>query len=178
MAAGSRALVGVLGAGVLLLPAALAPAPVGASVVVALVVIIWCLLVAGAGGTAQGGAVGFVRRRLGFRAARAVTGLYFAGFATGQAAVALTAGEFAARLWGDAYGWSVAVLLAAATWATYRPRPLSAPVRRLRLTAVLAAPGDGGRWAGPPTPPPPGGCCSRCCSAGSASKARCPDGPA
>ncbi|WP_329336915.1 hypothetical protein OG866_21290 [Streptomyces sp. NBC_00663] len=144
-AAGSRALVAVLGAGALLLPAALAPVPAGWAVVVALVVIIWCLLVAGAGGTAQGGAVAFVRRRLGFRAARVVTGLYFAGFATGQAAVALTAGRFAARLWGDAFLWSVAVLLAAATWATYRPRPLSTPVRRLRLAAVLAA--AGGWWA-------------------------------
>ncbi|MBE8471369.1 hypothetical protein [Streptomyces justiciae] len=144
-AAGSRALVAVLGAGVLLLPAALAPAPVGWSVVVALVVIIWCLLVAGAGGTARGGAVGFVRRRLGFRAARVVTGLYFAGFATGQAAVALTAGEFAARVSGDAFVWAVAALLAAATWATYRPRPLSTPVRRLRLAVVLAT--AGGWWA-------------------------------
>ncbi|NUP21290.1 MAG: hypothetical protein HOZ81_35535 [Streptomyces sp.] len=144
-AAGNRALVAVLGAGALLLPAALAPVPVGWSVVVALVVIVWCLLVAGAGGTARGGAVAFVRRRLGFRAARGVTGLYFAGFATGQAAVALTAGRFAARLWGDAFLWSVAVLLAAATWATYRPRPLSTPVRRLRLAAVLAA--AGGWWA-------------------------------
>ncbi|NUO41319.1 MAG: hypothetical protein HOV82_04695 [Streptomyces sp.] len=144
-AAAVRTLAAVLGAGALLLPAALAPVPVGYSAVVALVVAAWCLLVAWAGGTAQGGAVGFVRRRLGFGAARAVTGLYFAGFATGQAAVALTAGEFAARLWGDAYAWSVAVLLAAATWATYRPRPLSTPVRRLRLAAVLAA--AGGWWA-------------------------------
>ncbi|KUN24210.1 hypothetical protein AQJ23_21800 [Streptomyces antibioticus] len=144
-AATVRTLAAVLGAGALLLPSALAPVPVGHSAVVALVVALWCLLVARAGGTARGGAVGFVRRRLGFRAARTVTGLYFAGFATGQAAVALTAGEFAARLGGDAYGWSVAVLLAAATWATYRPRPLSTPVRRLRLAAVLAA--AGGWWA-------------------------------
>ncbi|SNX62591.1 hypothetical protein SAMN06272735_4376 [Streptomyces sp. TLI_55] len=144
-AAAVRTLAAVLGAGALLLPAALAPVPVGYSAAVALVVAAWCLLAARAGGTAQGGAVGFVRRRLGFRAARIVTGLYFAGFATGQAAVALTAGEFAARLGGDAYGWSVAVLLAAATWATYRPRPLSTPVRRLRLAAVLAA--AGGWWA-------------------------------
>jgi len=140
-----RTLAAVLGAGALLLPSALAPVPVGHSAVVALVVALWCLLVARAGGTARGGAVGFVRRRLGFRAARTVTGLYFAGFATGQAAVALTAGEYAARLGGDAYGWSVAVLLAAATWATYRPRPLPTPVRRLRLAAVLAA--AGGWWA-------------------------------
>ncbi|MFF5496007.1 hypothetical protein [Streptomyces aquilus] len=144
-AAAVRTLAAVLGAGALLLPTALAPVPVGYSAAVALVVAGWCLLVARAGGTAQGGAAGFVRRRLGFRAARAVTGLYFAGFATGQAVVALTAGEFAARLGGDAYGWSVAVLLAAATWATYRPRPLPTPVRRLRLAAVLAA--AGGWWA-------------------------------
>ncbi|AZP19110.1 hypothetical protein EJC51_25385 [Streptomyces aquilus] len=144
-AAAVRTLAAVLGAGALLLPAALAPVPVGYSAAVALVVAVWCLLVARAGGTARGGAVGFVRRRLGFRAARTVTGLYFAGFATGQAAVALTAGEFAARLGGDAYGWSVAVLLAAATWATYRPRPLPTPVRRLRLAAVLTA--AGGWWA-------------------------------
>ncbi|PWI16789.1 hypothetical protein DI272_23450 [Streptomyces sp. Act143] len=145
-AAAVRTLAAVLGAGALLLPAALAPVPVGYSVAAVLVVAAWCLLVAAAGGTAGGGgAAGFVRRRLGFRAARAVTGLYFAGFATGQAAVALTAGQFAARLRGDAYAWSVAVLLAAATWATYRPRPLSTPVRRLRPAAVLAA--AGGWWA-------------------------------
>jgi amino acid efflux transporter len=139
-----RTLAAVLGAGALLLPAALAPVPAGYSVLVAVVVVAWCVLIGAAGGSERG-SVSVVRRRLGAGPARAVTALYFAGFATGQAAVALTAGEFAARLRGDAFLWAVVVLLTAAAVATYRPRPLSTPVRRLRLAAVLVA--AGGWWA-------------------------------
>lgn len=146
-----RALVAVLGAGALILPAALAPVPVGYSVAVAVVVVVWCVLIGAAGGSERG-AVSFVRRRLGARPARAVTALYFGGFATGQAAVALTAGQFAARVRGDAFLWAVVVLLTAAALATYRPRPLSTTVRRLRLAAVLAA--AGGWWALGGTPDP------------------------
>ncbi|KJY44762.1 hypothetical protein VR46_18645 [Streptomyces sp. NRRL S-444] len=130
----------VLGAGALLLPAALAPQPgpwTGAAV--AGVLAGWCLLVAAAGGTADSGPVAFVQDRLGPRPARAATALYFGGFATGQAGVALGAAEFAL---GDsgwrAYAVAAGVLCSAAAYAWFAPRGLSPAGRRLRLAAVLA----------------------------------------
>ncbi|MFD3538831.1 hypothetical protein ACFWUQ_04940 [Streptomyces sp. NPDC058662] len=152
----ARTLGAVLGLGVLVLPAALAPADPWTVTVLAGGLACWCLLVAASGGTARAGPVAFVRDRLGPAPARAVTALYFGGFATGQAAVALAAAEFAAGRpgwgggsdsgWGnssfDESGWGVfalaaAVLATAAGHAAYTPYPLSAGARRLRLGAVL-----------------------------------------
>ncbi|MEV6727174.1 MULTISPECIES: hypothetical protein [unclassified Streptomyces] len=139
-AGAAQALGAVLGAGALLLPAALAPQPgPWTGVAVAGVLAGWCLLVAAAGGTADSGPVAFVRDRLGPGPARAATALYFGGFATGQAGVALGAAGFAL---GDsgwrAYAAAVGVLCSAAAYAWYAPRGLSPAGRRLRLAAVLA----------------------------------------
>ncbi|MEU6865201.1 hypothetical protein ABZ924_18265 [Streptomyces sp. NPDC046876] len=174
--AARQVLQGVLGLGALLLPPVLAPVRPGVVAAVAAVLAGWCLLAAFAGGTSGPGAVGFVRERLGPRAARAATALYFGGFATGQAAVALGAAGFATAALtaagagagaadGDS-GWrscAVAggVLAAAAGHAWIGPRGPSPAARRLRLAAVLAlalgwralggvpaaGPGTGG-WAG------------------------------
>ncbi|MFF5447387.1 hypothetical protein [Streptomyces sp. NPDC012888] len=102
IARAARTLAAVLGLGTLLLPAALAPAvhPWTAAALAGALAL-WCLLVAAAGGTESGGTEyggppEFVRARFGPGAARGVRGLYFAGFATGQAAVALAAGQFLA----------------------------------------------------------------------------------
>ncbi|MGW0393165.1 hypothetical protein ACWDYJ_20155 [Streptomyces sp. NPDC003042] len=158
----ARTLGSVLGLGALVLPAALAPAPAPwAGPALAAVLAGWCLLVAASGGTAAAGPVAFVRDRLGAAPARAVTALYFAGFATGQAAVALAAAEFALgdsgwNVSGGDSGWNfgtdsgwnfgtggvltlaVALLVTAAAHAAYRPGVLSPAARRIRLGAVLA----------------------------------------
>ncbi|KOU15709.1 hypothetical protein ADK52_34675 [Streptomyces sp. WM6372] len=140
-AGAAKALGAVLGAGALLLPAALAPRPgpwTGVAVAGALAG--WCLLVAAAGGTEDCGPVAFVRDRLGPGPARAATALYFGGFATGQAGVALGAAEFTPL--GDsgwrAYAVAAGVLCSAAAYAWCLPRGLSPAGRRLRLAAVLA----------------------------------------
>ncbi|MCX5146893.1 hypothetical protein OHB36_08890 [Streptomyces sp. NBC_00320] len=139
-AGAAQALGAVLGAGALLLPAALAPQPgPWTGVAVAGVLAGWCLLVAAAGGTADAGPVAFVRDRLGPGPARAATALYFGGFATGQAGVALGAAGFAL---GDsgwrAYAAAAGVLCSAAASAWFAPRGLSPAGRRLRPAAVLA----------------------------------------
>ncbi|MFC9293288.1 hypothetical protein ACFTWH_02505 [Streptomyces sp. NPDC057011] len=136
----TRTLGSVLGLGALLLPAALAPVPAPwTGALLAGVLAGWCLLVAAAGGTAGAGPVAFVRDRLGPGPARAVTALYFAGFATGQAAVALAAAGFAAGGSGrPALLTAVAVLATAAGFAAYRPLSLSPRAGRIRLGAVLA----------------------------------------
>ncbi|MET9957826.1 hypothetical protein ABZ128_01800 [Streptomyces sp. NPDC006326] len=159
--AAARTLGAVLGAGALLLPAALAPRPVAVAALAG-VLAGWCLLVAAAGGTRAGGPVAFVRDRLGPGPARVVTALYFGGFATGQAAVAFGAAGYALGS-GDS-GWrscalaaGIVVTAAAAAWLS--PRGLSTAAGRLRLAAVLAlavawqalggpVPGSGaGGWA-------------------------------
>ncbi|MFE6842275.1 hypothetical protein [Streptomyces sp. NPDC057686] len=139
-AGAAQALGAVLGAGALLLPAALAPQPgPWTGVALAGVLAAWCLLVAAGGGTADSGPVAFVRDRLGPGPARAATALYFGGFATGQAGVALGAAGFAL---GDsgwrAYPVAAGVLCSAAAYAWFAPRGLSPAGRRLRLAAVLA----------------------------------------
>ncbi|MFF4099716.1 hypothetical protein [Streptomyces sp. NPDC001903] len=140
-AGAAKALGAVLGAGALLLPAALATARPGPwpGVAVAGALAGWCLLVAAAGGTEDSGPVAFVRNRIGPGPARAATALYFGGFATGQAGVALGAAEFAL---GDsgwrAYAVAAAVLGSAAAYAWCVPQGLSPAGRRLRLAAVLA----------------------------------------
>ncbi|MFD8790570.1 hypothetical protein [Streptomyces vinaceus] len=166
-AGASKALGAVLGAGALLLPAAFAPRPgpwtvPWTGIAVAGAVAGWCLLVALAGGTEDRGPVVFVRERLGPGPARAATALYFGGFATGQAAVALGAAEFAL---GDsgwrAYAGAALVLGSAAAYAWCVPRGPSPAARRLRTAAVLAlavawralggplpGPGSGDRAAG------------------------------
>ncbi|MGW5851109.1 hypothetical protein ACWFQ8_24715 [Streptomyces sp. NPDC055254] len=155
----ARTLGAVLGLGALVLPAALAPVDPWTGTVLAGGLACWCLLVAASGGTARAGPVAFVRDRLGPAPARAVTALYFGGFATGQAAVALAAAEFALGRpgWGDrvggtdagggnslfgdsgwgAFALAAAVLVTAAGHAAYAPHPLSPGARRLRLGAVL-----------------------------------------
>ncbi|KPI06403.1 hypothetical protein OV450_3773 [Actinobacteria bacterium OV450] len=155
-AGAANALGAVLGAGTLLLPAALAPASASRTgIAVAAVLAGWCLLVAAAGGTEHSGPVAFVRGRLGPGPARAVTALYFGGFATGQAAVALGTAQFAAGALASAgvrgavtaaggdSGWrsyavAAAVLGTAAVYAWCVPRPPSPTGQRLRLAAVLA----------------------------------------
>ncbi|MFI6148512.1 hypothetical protein [Streptomyces sp. NPDC051109] len=140
-AGAAKALGAVLGAGALLLPAALSPQPgPWTGIAVAGVLAGWCLLVAAAGGTEDSGPVAFVRDRLGPGPARAATALYFGGFATGQACVALGAAEFTPL--GDS-GWrtyavAAGVLCSAAAYAWRVPRGLSPAGRRLRLAAVLA----------------------------------------
>ncbi|MCC0097290.1 hypothetical protein K7B10_21390 [Streptomyces flavotricini] len=136
----AKVLGAVLGAGALLLPASLGPRPGPWTwVAVAGVLAGWCLLVAAAGGTEDSGPVAFVRDRLGPGPARTATALYFGGFATGQAAVALGAAEFAL---GDsgwrAYAVAALVLGSAAAYAWCVPRGPSPAWRRLRLAAVLA----------------------------------------
>ncbi|MFJ7261674.1 hypothetical protein ACIQV2_16070 [Streptomyces globosus] len=140
-----RTLLGVLGAGLLVLPGVLGPVPAGTVAAVAAALACWCLLVAAAGGTDRRGPTAFVRDRLGPRAARAATALYFGGFATGQAAVALAAGGYAAAALapgGDsgrrAHVVAAAVLAAAACRAWLGPRGPSPAARRLRLAAVAA----------------------------------------
>ncbi|MFE2878658.1 hypothetical protein ACFXG6_31205 [Streptomyces roseus] len=153
----------VLGAGALLLPAALAPQPgpwTGVAVAGALAG--WCLLVAAAGGTQARGPVALVRERLGPAWGRAATALYFGGFAAGQAAVALGAAEFAL---GDsgwrAYAAAAGMLAGAAAYAWCVPRGPSPAVRRLRTAAVLALAVAwrvlGGPLPGPGAGEPPGG---------------------
>ncbi|MFE2147562.1 hypothetical protein ACFXA3_38535, partial [Streptomyces sp. NPDC059456] len=129
----------------------------GTGIAVAAVLAAWCLLVAAAGGTADSGPVAFVRGRLGPGPTRAVTALYFGGFATGQAAVALGAAQFAAGALGSlasagvrgagaaagdsgwrSYAVAAAVLGTAAAYARCAPRPPSPAGQRLRLAAVLA----------------------------------------
>ncbi|MFJ3909994.1 APC family permease [Streptomyces vinaceus] len=143
-AGAAKALGAVLGAGVLLLPAAFAPRPLPwagpwTGIAVAGALAGWCLLVALAGGTEDRGPVVFVRERLGPGPARAVTALYFGGFATGQAAVALGAAGFAL---GDsgwrAYAAAALVLGTAAAYAWCVPRGPSPAARQLRTAAVLA----------------------------------------
>ncbi|WP_406183540.1 hypothetical protein [Streptomyces sp. NBC_01006] len=136
----AKVLGAVLGAGALLLPAALGTRPgPWTGVAVAGVLAGWCLLVSAAGGTEDSGPVAFVRDRLGPGPARAATALYFGGFATGQAGVALGAAEFAL---GDsgwrAYAVAFGVLCSAAAYAWCVPHGLSPAGRRLRLAAVLA----------------------------------------
>ncbi|MEU7279022.1 hypothetical protein AB0A69_09625 [Streptomyces sp. NPDC045431] len=154
-AAAVRTLVAVLGAGTLLLPAALAPAPHAPAVAVALAAALagWCLLLAASGGTRAAGPVAFVRDRLGPGAGRTVTALYFGGFATGQAAVALSAGEFAARAWGPVgtpvpYAVAAVVLVTAAVAA----RSGAYLLRRVRLAAVLVLAGAWWALGGLPAP--------------------------
>ncbi|MEW2412144.1 hypothetical protein AB0953_00145 [Streptomyces sp. NPDC046866] len=151
LAGARQVLQGVLGLGVLLLPLGLAPVDPAAVLAVAVASAGWCLLVSRAGGTAGAGAVGFVRERLGPRAGRAATALYFGGFATGQAAVALGAADFACAAAtaagagaadGDS-GWrsyaaAGGILAAAAGHAWLTARGPSPAARRLRLAAVLA----------------------------------------
>lgn len=156
-AGAARTLGAVLGLGALLLPAALAPVPAPwAGAALAGVLAGWCLLVAAAGGTAGAGPVAFVRDRLGSGPARAVTALYFAGFATGQGAVALAAAGFAT---GDpgrpAFPVAVAVLVTAAGFAAYRPRSLSPRAGRIRLGAVLALAAAWWLLGGPEPASPP-----------------------
>ncbi|MFK0233842.1 hypothetical protein [Streptomyces vinaceus] len=143
-AGAAKALGAVLGAGALLLPAAFAPRPgpwpgPWTGIAVAGAVAGWCLLVALAGGTEDRGPVVFVRERLGPGPARAATALYFGGFATGQAAVALGAAGFAL---GDsgwrAYAAAALVLGSAAAYAWCVPRGPSPAARQLRTAAVLA----------------------------------------
>ncbi|WP_284577999.1 hypothetical protein [Streptomyces sp. 2P-4] len=140
-----RTLLGVLGAGLLVLPGVLGPVPAATVAAVAAALAGWCLLVAAAGGTDRGGPTAFVRDRLGPRAARAATALYFGGFATGQAAVALAAGGYAAAGFAPAgdSGWrahlaAAAVLAAAACRAWLSPQGPSPAARRLRLASVAA----------------------------------------
>ncbi|MGD9485977.1 hypothetical protein WDH52_22480 [Streptomyces sp. TRM70308] len=130
-------LTGVLGAGTLLVPAALvgAPGAWGLSLAVAAGLALWCLLVAAAGGTRPGGAAALAGARLGPGAARLVHALYFGGIAAGQAALVTAAGQFAAD--GRAARWvAVGVLGGAAVCvaAGWTPPPLA---RRLRLAAVV-----------------------------------------
>ncbi|MFJ2824789.1 hypothetical protein ACIO7M_27265 [Streptomyces toxytricini] len=140
-----RTLLGVLGAGLLVLPGVLGPVPARVVAAVAAALAGWCLLVAAAGGTDRRGPTAFVRDRLGPRAARAANALYFGGFATGQAAVALAAGGYAAAALapGGDSGWrahlvAAAVLAAAACRAWLGPQGPSPAARRLRLAAVAA----------------------------------------
>ncbi|WP_030160082.1 hypothetical protein [Streptomyces sp. NRRL S-244] len=156
----SQALGAVLGAGALLLPAALAPQPgPWAGIAVAGVLAGWCLLVAAAGGTEGCGPVAFVRDRLGPGPARAATALYFGGFATGQAGVALGAAEFVSL--GDsgwrAYAVAAGVLGSAAAYAWRVPRGPSPAGRRLRLAAVLALAVSWRAFGGPLPGPGSGG---------------------
>ncbi|WP_371643997.1 hypothetical protein OG974_20490 [Streptomyces sp. NBC_00597] len=139
-AGAAKTLGAVLGAGALLLPAALATRPgPWTGIAVAAVLAGWCLLVAAAGGTADSGPVAFVRDRLGPGPARAATALYFGGFATGQAALALGAAEFALRDSGwRAFPVAAAILGSAAAYAWFAPRGPSPAGQRLRLAAVLA----------------------------------------
>ncbi|MFE6685077.1 hypothetical protein ACFVFQ_01225 [Streptomyces sp. NPDC057743] len=128
----------VLGAGTLLLPVALAPlAHSGAvSLVVAGALLVWSLLIGFAGGTRGSGPAGFVRARLGPRTTNVVHGLYFGGFAVGQAVVVGAAGQFVAD--GPAAAALGAVLLclaAALAAAGVTPSPA---VRTARLVATLA----------------------------------------
>ncbi|MBD0744120.1 hypothetical protein [Streptomyces sp. CBMA152] len=120
----------VLGLGVLLLPEALGRVPPVTGLVLATVLAGWCVLVARVGGTSADGPVAFVRARLGGRSARAVNALYFAGIATGQAAVALGAGRFVGR---EPYVVAVAVLAVGAVWTP------PGVVCRVRLWLVLGA---------------------------------------
>ncbi|WP_424212631.1 hypothetical protein ACN20G_11410 [Streptomyces sp. BI20] len=164
----------VLGAGTLLVPMALAPMPApwaGPLLTVALAG--WCVLVARAGGTLERGPTEFVRARLGERAARLAVGLYYGGFALGQAAVALTVGALAVRAAaglgfadpvdpeGAALSPALVVLVAATAWAARPGRGLTPRLRRVRLVAVvvvavlwwllgrpMAGPGSAG-WSGP-----------------------------
>lgn len=142
-----------LGAGTLLVPAALsAPAgpggaapgrasagwPVWLSLLVAAALVGWGVLLAGAGGTRERGAAGLAREGLGPRAARAVHGLYVAGIAVGQAALAAAAGDFAAD-GAASLAVSAAVLVtAAAVAAVVEAKGLRIPptLLRLRLAAV------------------------------------------
>lgn len=133
----------VLGGGTLLVPAALAPAS-GAVLAVAALVYLWCLVLARAGGTQAGGQVAFVHARLGPAAARAVQGLYFAGFAVGQAAVVAAAGEFSAD-GAAARVTAGAVLAVAAALALLQVKP---PVWMLRLRLVMVLVLVGAWWLG------------------------------
>lgn len=133
----------VLGGGTLLVPAALAPAS-GAALAVAGLVYLWCLVLARAGGTQAGGQVAFVHARWGPAAARAVQGLYFAGFAVGQAAVVAAAGEFSAD-GAAARVTAGAVLVVAAALALLQVKP---PVWMLRLRLVMVLVLVGAWWLG------------------------------
>ncbi len=128
----------VLGAGTLLVPAALAPVSKSgsASLVLAGALLAWALWVGAAGGTRGLGAAEFVRERAGPGVAYVVHGLYFGGFAIGQAVVVGAAGEFAGS-GPTAYVLGVAVLLLAAVlaWAGVTPSPA---VRSARTVVVLA----------------------------------------
>src|SRR5437763_6011076 len=128
----------VLGAGTLLVPAALAPlAKSGiASVAVAGVLLAWSLLIGVAGGTGGSGAAGFVRERLGPRMANVVHALYFAGFAVGQAVVVGAAGQFAAA-GPTAVALGFGILLAAAALAVAGVT-LPLAVRKARTLVTLA----------------------------------------
>ncbi|WP_444538750.1 hypothetical protein [Streptomyces sp. BR1] len=130
--AATRTLGAVLGLGVLLLPEALGRVPPVTGLVLAVVLAGWCVLVARAGGTSAGGPVAFVRTRLGAGPARAMNALYFAGIATGQAAVALGAGRFVGR---EPYVVAVAVLAVGAVWTP------PGVVGRVRLWLVLGVAG-------------------------------------
>ncbi|MFK0291995.1 hypothetical protein ACIQU6_16185 [Streptomyces sp. NPDC090442] len=128
----------VLGAGTLLLPVALAPlAHSGAvSLVVAGALLVWSLLVGSAGGTRGSGPAGFVRARLGPRTTHVVHGLYFGGFAVGQAVVVGAAGQFVAD-GPAAVALGLALLCLAAALAAAGVH-LSPAVRTARLVATLA----------------------------------------
>ncbi|MFB7630282.1 hypothetical protein ACFC0M_04945 [Streptomyces sp. NPDC056149] len=128
----------VLGAGTLLLPVALAPlAHSGAvSLVVAGALLVWSLLIGAAGGTRGSGPAGFVRARLGPRTTNVVHGLYFGGFAVGQAVVVGAAGQFVAD--GPAAVALGVVLLCLAAGLAAAGANLSPAVRTARLVATLA----------------------------------------
>jgi amino acid efflux transporter len=150
----------VLGAGTLLIPTAFVGsggAPL-VSLVTAGCLLCWCLLIAAAGGSTDGGSVEFVRARLGDRAATALVAMYFAGFVVGQAAIATAAGGFAAqaaaplsaagsaRCAALAAAAAAAVLVAAAV-AAARGVTLPPTGQRLRLACALVL--AGAAWLRP-----------------------------
>ncbi|MFE6778452.1 hypothetical protein [Streptomyces sp. NPDC057702] len=106
------------------------------SLVLAGALLVWVLLIGAAGGTREAGAAEFVRERLGPRTAYVVHGLYFGGFAIGQAVVVGAAGEFAGA-GTTAYVIGVVVLLLAAALAGAGVSP-SPSVRQVRTLVVLA----------------------------------------
>ncbi|WP_245182099.1 hypothetical protein [Streptomyces montanisoli] len=132
-----RTLLAVAGAGTLLVPAALAgrPGTQWAALAAGVVLLVWHVLVARAGGTRGRGVAGLAAEAFGPRAEVAVHVLYFAGIACGQAAVAGAAGEFAAD-GRAATVVSAAVLLVAGgcAHAGLLPGPGG---RATRLAAVL-----------------------------------------
>ncbi|RNG31338.1 hypothetical protein EEJ42_08900, partial [Streptomyces botrytidirepellens] len=126
----------VAGAGTLLVPAALAgrPGSQTAALAVAVVLLAWHVVVARAGGTRGRGVAGLATEAFGARAGQAAHALYFAGIASGQAAVAGAAGEFAADGRASA-AVSAGVLAVAAACA--HAGLLPGPPRRMRHVAVV-----------------------------------------